>query len=399
MESTEANYTFDTNPLSDTYKLPEKGIEKNNSPYFNMQHDYIVTDPYNMRAVDELLFSITLQKRFSMHEKGRLFIIMGEDHRLPSNFFARMGLIESFAMVAKKQPKKQFLKPIYAFECPPNALAYSILRYLKKPLPKIEDFIKITSKLNDQESKLLTNIFIANYQNGERHCMGSTHSRYYENLTILRSNMPVIPVDADIAGNYTSRLDPLAAIVANEKGLNAETITIKEKPYLACIIRNEVMARRIISASSENEAGVIIIGTGKSHVSMSSKRYNHNYHNETLSKALANKINENDHIIAFYPVDEIGDRDYDIGLAPDMLNEKQITTIRLNGLSLDTFPTCYDNKENQELIDTKELEFIKKLADSYNRVAVPKRFTNDNAPSPEETKKLITPIANTIATL
>jgi len=357
-----------------SFPLP-KGIAKPAEAYMGMEHDYRVLDSMNIRAADDLVFSLAMRKRLSMNENGRLFIIMGEKHTLPSHLMLQLGLAENFNRAAQKYPNNKSFKTTYVQEYPHNNLADFTLDYLGESKTSEKRFA-LHKQINDP----LGHIFARAAPVFDKKEIGPANApvtklRAYD--MVLRNNMPYILADISniprlLEAPIIDYNDPLAQEIA-KVDLSKESVSIISLDGMK--LRNAVMAERINAGADEHKSKTVIIGTGRDHLG--------NYARElpfedSLPKSLSKKLKPEDHIITIYPA--TNDVGYE-GPVREIFAEENITTIRIEGLSEKRFKYEVTSEEDEN-------DFIKELSESYNSSAIPPRFLPPLEPSAEQVRQV-----------
>ncbi len=343
------------------------GIVRTENPF--TQHDYTVTDPMNMKAVDDLLLGLVVAQRQRMANDGVLYVVTGEIHNRSSHKMAQAGLLENLALLHQNTQSASY-RPSLMDEKPYNKLAW-YARYMYG-LP-----------VNDNQYYSLhtydpLGVQFAWAALGDN-CFVHAPQSINRNLeTVLRYNIPMAFVDTAYKndGHYIDDRDPIAREVAQEKfqiDLSKENISPISSSGME--IRNAVMARRsiegygVISESNQSvpPSGIKIITTGLNHLGNKEKNLSFE---TSLQGHLVKLVNPQDLILTVF--------NEAAGFTPEKTiplgKYCQITPIVVRGLS----DEWYIRGESKQ-----EIAFIRKLGGSYgyDPEGIPSRFRPQPKPS------------------
>lgn len=337
------------------------------------EHDYILTDPMNMRAADELLYQTVMDTRRAMDPAGVLYVVIGEVHSVPSHVLTQTGLLDKIGADYNTSLDPS-IKPILTTELPYNALSWGARHIYGIDAPLIYKPQKIQKK--DPLGHVFARAVLANNDFTYAPCAINTRLD-----AALRMNIPVVPVDVGRKkGNYLSSKDTLARTMAQDyydTDLAEENVDCSgDEDPCGMEIRNDVMAERTLQAAFQHKAGIVLMQIGNAHFGHKSALRElfdldtDEFPFETSYPArLADKIGDKDHIISIFC--DSAHSEFSPEKAMPTTAHVLITPVVLRGLADQKF------MEGEE---GKERAFIAKLGQSYPKTARPSRFSTPALP-------------------
>lgn len=346
-------------------KLPD-GVTSNSKAV--TEHDYILADPMNIRAADELLYQTVMDIRHAMDPAGVLYVIIGEVHSVPSHILTQTGLLDKIGADynASRDPS---LKPILTMELPYNGLSWGARYIYGIGTPLLYNPKKIQNK--DPLGHIFARAVLANNDFTYAPCAINTRLD-----AALRMNIPVVAVDAARKkGNYINSKDTLARSIAQDyydTDLAEENVDCSgDEDPCGMEIRNDVMAERTLQAAFQHKAGIVFMQIGNAHFGHKSELHelfeldSDEFPFETSYPArLADKIGDKDHILSIF-CDSVHS-EFSPEKAIPTNPHVSITPVVLRGLADQKFM-----KGNAD----EERTFIAKLGCSYPKTARPCRFS------------------------
>ncbi|MCD8566755.1 MAG: hypothetical protein LRY36_02400 [Alphaproteobacteria bacterium] len=231
--------------------------------------DVLVTNPADQAAIDSVLYRAVCETRANMEPGARLYIVIGEEHATTTHRMAQAGLLDNLA-TAVKAGQKEHGQILYSYEFPYNFLQTLAYRHYGLPLKK-----RAQQKLHETDP-LGHHFMRAALANNP--LADARQSLYRIFNTCLQHQIPLIMADA-ARNNKIGHLCPSDRL-AGRTARSLHKITRGRYPELdlkndrigpasasGTVIRNAVMARRIITAAERNNAGTIITATGFAHMS------------------------------------------------------------------------------------------------------------------------------------
>ncbi|MCD8563097.1 MAG: hypothetical protein LRY54_03420 [Alphaproteobacteria bacterium] len=235
-------------------------------------HDYVMADRMNQAALDRILFDIACKKRGKMAPGARLYIVVGEAHKMPAHRMVQAGLIDNLA-AASRSGAGGHGSLLFAQELPYNYLQFYARNIYGLSVDKaVQERLHEYDPLgrNFMKAVLADNRFV----NMAPQSLARVFSR------CLAQDVPLALIDAaqDQSQNYLSPSDALACEVAEDiyEGLDLGQEQIPLSPFFGrdknridnrgMVIRNAVMARRAVEAAEEHRADTIVTATGAMHL-------------------------------------------------------------------------------------------------------------------------------------
>ena len=358
-----------------------RGIVPHDDPVTG--RDYIVSGPHDMRAVDELIHKIVCEERAGMATGGRLYIVMGERHGMPSNVLAQAGLVDNLTATSESGQNPHG-KVIVSVENPKNLPGFLAREGFGLDVP--EDFAIHESEKNDPLNHAFARAQILKGKNVE--------APISDNILlsrVLQADAPLVLSDAmqktmnidnpDEAYEVLHWLDDEARIFAQRfynmdmDGPDAELLEPENPDGMH--VRNAVMAKRTIDAAQKHEADTVIVTAGSAHVE--GDRYDGLPYETSLTKMFEEGIRPQDRIvtISFAEADDEGEPV--LNTIPDEMLAAHPDHVIIRGLSSEAFFKTQVGPEPE--IEQAELAHIEKLGQSYDPEAVPERFQKPAAVS------------------
>ncbi len=235
--------------ISDNISALPAGIVKHPKPLSN--HHYILTSVDNIAPAIEILWRISQNRIATRKDPNKPFVIASfDEHQTISHILARACLLARFAHHQKEEPEDKSRKFIYAEEHPYNYLYYYVKQAYKKELP---DEYKYSLNKIDPDNHILMKAITA-----KNIFRVAPQTRNILFRTCLQHGIKTYFNDA--------------ARIINERylDLNDPNIDLPHK-YIDCreregmSIRNEFMAKYALERAEEQEASIIIQGTGIAH--------------------------------------------------------------------------------------------------------------------------------------
>lgn len=359
------------------------GIVPYGDPLTN--HDYIVCDPRDMKAADDLILWRATEIRKTMSEDGILYPVIAEEHQTIIPRMAQAGFLENLAAAPKTHGKTFFMD-----ESPRNILQlYAHIVY------------KIDTPADMHRLDPLGHIFARAILAKNRYPSAPESQARILN-TCLRHAIPIIPVDAafDNALTYLDPSDPLAVESTRKLfKINLCKTRICYDPSSsaydprAVIIRNDVMAQRIATAAErERKACTAVIGTGCDHAGENSEKPLLAY-STTLTAFLKEWIRPQDRMLSvFFAKDAGGER---LSKIPDETWRKNPDALILRNTDnmLSQKGIAYRPQGGKGIPEMSEDEFITILGQSYDKVTIPAHFGIPACPDPDDMKRKLKTIA------
>lgn len=356
------------------------GVIKTPAPFIT--HDYTLTDPMNIKAADDLLYNIVINKREAMAPEGKLYVIMGEEHETVSHLMLQAGLVENCAATYREKALSPVYRPLFAWEQPYNKL----VNYLRTPYGlSLDDKAGLRLCQRDHLGHVFARAVLAN----NTYCYApQSTNRLFD--VLLRTKTPLTMIDAGRKRNkWLSENDPVSNKIIKQRYTKVDLVdnpvnveeTAIDKPGMQ--IRNAVMAVRTKQAAHYHKAGIIIAGTGLAH--LGDKRYGLLF-DTSFPGELQAMIRPQDEIII------LSHEMIHIKNMPEMdmppVRCRQVTPVILRNLSEDW--VYVGRKKDKEEKARQENNIIDRLGSAYGAaVERPKRFTESPQPDKEDVRNLL----------
>ena len=329
--------------------------------------DYRVENPMDQAAVDRLLYDIICQERATLATGARLYIVIGEDHAMPSHMMTQTGLIDN--ITADRDTHGHVMLALeVAYNSLPRHIRLGFDIQIPEPLKK--SFHEM-DPLGHYYSRavLAKNAYALAPQSLNRLLSRA-----------LSHNLPIALCDA--ACNEHHNLDPvddLAQEIAQSERFRCN-LMYKEIPHTPLTgdmrgikIRNAVMARRAVANAQDNKAHTIVFPTGMNHLGgIISEGLDYG---SSLTAMLKEEIRPRDRVLSVFFSSAVDDYMPERDVPPKMWEDNP-NHIIIRDLC-DAWYVYYQTGEEDEC--------IRRLGDSYLAQEfggeVPQRFQPPELPS------------------
>ncbi|MCD8566757.1 MAG: TraB/GumN family protein [Alphaproteobacteria bacterium] len=357
---------MDKNSLSDRIRLHEAPLT---------DRDFIITDSLDQAAIDAVLHESICETRAGMEPGARLYVVMGEEHRMPTHIMAQAGLLDNLA-TDTASGKINHGSLLLAHETPYDILQFYATRHYGL---SIDEKTGRTLHEKDPLGHHFARAFLVEKKALYSPC---TLARVFN--ACLQHNIPLAPIDTacDDEEEHINPADALAGRVAQELygalDLARDNIPTSGSPdKRGIVIRNAVMVQRMIEAANLHKADTIVAAIGFGH--MGGDRGENLPYETSITGFLNAQLRDGDKILPVYF--SLKDEEYDPGsyFSPAFWAENPQAVI-IRGAS----EGRYSLNSWQGLED----KFIKNLGKSYREAAsgpIPARFS----PPPQLDKKAI----------
>jgi hypothetical protein len=316
-------------------------------------HDYTVVDPMDMKAVDELFFSLVMAERSAMGSEGTLYVVIGEAHPMAAHRMVQTGLIENIATQYKKSKKPNY-RPALMVEMPFNDLAVTAEQEYQLTVSHAD---KYNLHRYDPSGHLFARSILSDNPYTES---PEAQNRLF--ATALHYHIPILPIDA-AKMDAEDAIDPNCEIygqVVHEYYPDLAEAKIGTLSRVGTDVRNGVMAKRISDKAIENNTGIALVNNGLHHLGRREIYLGSRLSvpelpfKTSLPARLSEKIKPNDRILSVFLSST---RDTPEQVTPPGSHPK-ITPVVLRGLAENKFYAGDKKRENQ---------FIAELGESYRR--------------------------------
>ena len=337
---------------------------------------YIIANPLDQAAVDDIIYQSVCEARADMQPGGKLYVIMGENHGMPTHRMAQAALLDNLAL-ANKSGNMPHGNLLYAVELPYNDIAKYARNVYNITSSHVGDILHRYDPNGSAYMRAVLSKNIYPY---------ASLSRERAYLTCLYNKIPAVNIDLDMFSATSG--DSYVIILSNEDpvlGLLFEdvanlNIALHASTGLGMLFRNGGMAIRAWEAAHKtHQADTIVISTGLSHVG-GDVRMGHDY-SASFTKMLSYHLGPNDKIL---PV-TFNDSDYVIRDDVDrQMWQDYPDAVIINGAS----DKWFDNHLN--VGRSQEKRFIGELRRSYNGRKEPVSYAHYNAKDIDQIRKRLT---------